>query len=111
MLYNITCYARRGMGAQIGSRLADVFLDIGITSTKTSAKPKLVDQLPSAAAAQPQVSIVNCTASICARRRMIDMILCRQSRLNPPTRTQSLKMPTPEFEKMQASARATRSFR
>ena len=31
--------AGRGMGAQIGSRLADVFLDIGITSTKTSARP------------------------------------------------------------------------
>jgi len=92
------------MGAQIGSRLADVFLDIGITSTKTSAKPKLVDQLPSAAAAQPQVSIVNCTASICAH-------LVSTVEIESPTRTQNLKMPTPEFETMQASGLEPRFLR
>ena len=37
----------RGMGAQLGSRLADVFLVVSKNSQKTSAIPKQVDQVPS----------------------------------------------------------------
>ena len=94
----------RGTGAQIGSRLFHVILVFSENARKTWNLPKLVDQLPSAAPS------FNCKLHRFNMREKT-RILCRQSRLNPPTRTQSLKMSTPEFQKMQASARATRSFR
>jgi hypothetical protein len=93
--------AGSGTGAQIGSRLFHVIL---VFSENARNLPKLVDQLPSAAPS------FNCKLHRFNMREKT-RILCRQSRLNPPTRTQSLKMSTPEFQKMQASARATRSLR
>jgi len=41
------CYAGRGTGAQIASRLSVVFLVFSVNAGKTKDIPKQVDQVPS----------------------------------------------------------------
>ena len=51
MLYNRWLHSKagRGTGAQIASGLSVVFLVLSVNPEKTTDKPKLVGQLPSAA--------------------------------------------------------------
>jgi len=89
---------------EIGSGWAVVFFVFSDNAGQSTALPKLVCQLPSAAPS------FNCKLHrFDMREKTTDLV--SPVEIESPTRIQNLKMPTPEFETMQASAPATQLLR